>query len=191
MALGEFLVIVGIGLFAKHIFNQNEAEYRRKQEEIEERRSRPCTFDDLLSQDDFIYIAHKAGKNIKRLIAMNVDGTDVHGVMVSQSGASDWNFRLDFNDYGRVTGKFWCESDNNDSNIPSIIGEKMATDIKKALRGEPIYQDKPRRYTYYKTDREYYDDRFEYTERIKKCTNCGKPVYSDRAKFCTYCGKPL
>ena len=52
--------------------------------------------------------------------------------MLSQSGISEWDFELDFNDYGKITGTYWISSDNYDSMIPETLGnliQKAISDV--------------------------------------------------------------
>ncbi|MGX7151863.1 MULTISPECIES: hypothetical protein [Enterococcus] len=51
----------------------------------------------------------------------------------SNSGLSDWNFSGDFYDHGNLTGKYWIYSDNNDSTIPKVFMDNIATRMQKIL----------------------------------------------------------
>ena len=53
----------------------------------------------------------------------------VYGTVRTQSGLSEWDFKVDFNDYGHITGKYWLSSDNDDSNIPGHVADNMSTMI--------------------------------------------------------------
>lgn len=43
----------------------------------------------------------RGGKGIRRITSLYAEGTMVYGTVRSQSGISDWCFRIDFNDYGK------------------------------------------------------------------------------------------
>lgn len=50
-------------------------------------------------------------------------------MVLSQSGISEWEFELDFNDYGKITGSYWIYSDNYDSMIPKALGNSIQEEI--------------------------------------------------------------
>lgn len=116
-ALVVGLTVAGIGKVKK----QNDEEKRRK--------STVCNFDGEITEEDFDAMVRCSGKGIKRIIGLSVDGPVVYGTVRSQSGISDWNFRIDFNDYGEVTGRYWISSDNKDSEIPKTIAKRIAQQI--------------------------------------------------------------
>lgn len=74
-------------------------------------------------------VRHSA-KGIKRLADLRVDNTIVYGKVRSQSGLSEWQFQIDFNDYGVLTGSYWISSDNNDSSLPTVLADRIAQQIK-------------------------------------------------------------
>ena len=118
--------LVGLAGFGIYKLIQNNAEDKK-------RRNTPCHFDDANQQSKFTSLVEYSARHIKRLTA-TVSGHMVYGTVRSQSGISTWEFRLDFNDYGRVTGEYWCYTDNNDSNIPRSLGDS----IKNGLRASTI-----------------------------------------------------
>ena len=61
---------------------------------------------------------------------LKVDEMVVIGTVHSQSGITDWNFKIDFSDYGHLTGKFWMSTDNDDSEIPRTIAGRISDAIK-------------------------------------------------------------
>jgi len=48
---------------------------------------------------------------------------------------SEWNFKVDFNDYGHLTGQYWLTSDNDDSNIPSHVADNISSMIREFPKG--------------------------------------------------------
>ena len=101
--------------------------------EDKRRQSIDCTFDDGISYDDFEKIAVKAGKKINRVSRIYVDEAVVYGRVESQSGISEWSFKLDFNDYGHLTGRYWISSDNDDSSIPKKVGNIISATIHEII----------------------------------------------------------
>lgn len=163
--------IVGIGV-AGHVINK----ICQNAQEEERRRNTPCRFVDGFSKEEFERMVKQAGKNIKRLSEISVDGPIVYGVVQSQSGISEWNFKLDFNDYGHITGNYWLSSDNNDSNIPKRFGDLIRSAINN-FSSEDYFDD---------------DEEAQYEYRANGfCPYCGKQQTVSNAVFCGYCGNKL
>ena len=56
------------------------------------------------------------------------------GTVKTNSGINDWNFKLDFNDYGKISGQYWISFDNNkESDIPRVYGDRLKDEIIKGL----------------------------------------------------------
>lgn len=69
---------------------------------------------------------YNAAKSIKRLKVLRINNYVVHCKVDTVSGISSWEFSLNFNDYGRLTGNFDVSStDNYDSSIPESFGNKI------------------------------------------------------------------
>lgn len=98
---------------------------------------------DEVTEEEFQIIAKNVEKYMKRLIDFIVVGKIIYGIAESQSGLSDWKFKIDFNDYGHITGRYWITSENDDSNIPYYIANNIRLVIKAILRyredGEKFY----------------------------------------------------
>lgn len=109
---------------------------RRKNKEAiaeeERRKNTVCKFDDeKLSRKDFENIVIQNSKHIKRISSINVNGPIINGTVRSQSGISSWDFTIDFNDYGEITGQYWIFSDNEDSEIPKAIANMVKEHIEQ------------------------------------------------------------
>lgn len=168
LALGVGLVIVVINIIKHNIIKKN----RRKRT--------ICRFDGKISKDVFYDMVKRGGVGIRRIINLYAEGPIVYGTVRSQSGISDWRFKIDFNDYGKITGTYWLSTDNDDSDIPKIVADRISQQIND-------YSD-------------CLDDSFDDTlhhEEFKKefrkqsgayCPYCGKKNYNTDAKFCIYCG---
>lgn len=90
-----------------------------------------CSFQDGITENEFEELVLKATKHIakKRLHDVSVDGSWVYGVVRSQTGISDWYFKIDFNDFGHLTGRYWISSDNDDSGIPEACARRISEEI--------------------------------------------------------------
>ena len=90
----------------------------------------PC-----FTEEEFKELVNSVWRSLrtKRIINVNVKKAIVTGSVVSQSGISDWSFRLDFNYYGELCGKYRIFSDNPDSNIPKHFGDAIGIEIQNTL----------------------------------------------------------
>lgn len=107
---------------------REKEERERKAREEEKRMKTPITYEEYLSQEQFNEIALMIAKPIKRLKIV-VKGPFVVGTVRSQSGISEWEFLIDFNDYGKLSGKYWLTSDNYDSTIPGNVADRISNAI--------------------------------------------------------------
>lgn len=88
-----------------------------------------CRFDNDLSYDDFQRLAVKVAKRYKRL-CIEVRSYYVLGTVRSNSGISSWEFSLDFNDFGTVTGNYWRRyTENGDSSLPKSFANELRNEI--------------------------------------------------------------
>ena len=51
----------------------------------------------------------------------------------SNSGLTTWSARVDFNDYGHLTGNYWLETDNTESVIPEHFANSMQAEIRTRI----------------------------------------------------------
>ena len=102
---------------------------RHEAKEEKRRRSKACRFKGSVSEDDFCAIVKSAGSGLKNLVSLYSEGTDVYGIVRSRSGISEWKFKVDFNDYGKLTGKYWITSENSDSQIPKLVADRIVSAI--------------------------------------------------------------
>lgn len=114
---------------AEREFLAAEREAREAREKEERRIFFQCKFLDGISEDEFKSIAIHSGKGIKRLSEVSVEGPIVYGTVKSHSGLSEWYFKIDYNDFGHVTGRYWLSTDNYDSNIPDRLADKISSAI--------------------------------------------------------------
>lgn len=111
------LITLAVGAGATLLYKSAAEERKRK--------NTPCIFGNTLTRDDFTEISNSVCKSIKRVTEFTIDAPIIQGTVRSQSGISEWKFKIDFNDYGNVSGKYWIETDNSDSDIPSVIAERI------------------------------------------------------------------
>lgn len=83
-------------------------------------------YPDYLTQEQFEEIAKVSIKPMRKKFSNYgvVDGK-FYGTIISQSGISEWDFVVDFNDFGKLTGEYWLQSENHDSTIPRRVAETI------------------------------------------------------------------
>ena len=113
-----------------------KANEQKRQNIVEAIRARtPCRFADGITQREFIDLAQKIGKQIKRVEDISIYGAQIVGKVQSQTGLSQWTFTIDYNDWGHLTGTRWTWSENKDSSIPDVFGKLLSREIRN-LRKE-------------------------------------------------------
>lgn len=147
MSFSDWLILGGAALLIRNVMikeaadrEEAEEDYNRfmsdletRQNELErsrsvnyKRRDMPCFFNDGLISSDFVEIAERAGRKIKRIKSVSIIGAVIYCNVESQTGYSDWDFSVDFNDWGHVTGTYWTQTDNDDSSIPHHFGHMVS-----------------------------------------------------------------
>ena len=159
MPIIDWIVLGGIGLLVregmkKERAEREEAAARMQQYEHEARISRnewqrklnvnaerlriQCSYADGISFEEFESIAYQAKSRLQRITSLRINNGIVYCTVVSQSGATDWDFRVDFNDWGHITGTYWTKTENTDSSIPGHFGSNMSSAICQLLRDKGI-----------------------------------------------------
>lgn len=174
--MGFLLKVLGVSLGVAGINRINhdiEEENRRK--------SIVCRFDGKISEEEFYVMVKQSGKGIRRITSLHAKGTMVYGVVRSKSGITDWCFKIDFNDYGKLTGKYWILSDNDDSDIPKIVASR--------IRQQIIDYNKCKEDVKEELDREKVQEGF--AEQFNEyCPCCGK-LHDNQEMLCIYCGAKI
>lgn len=103
---------------------------RQAAQETRRRINSPPCFDDGVTELEFAEIAVTAARSLPRLKNVHVTGMTAVIDVGSNSGLSTWLARVDFNDYGHLTGNYWLETDNTESVIPELFAKSMQTAIR-------------------------------------------------------------
>lgn len=215
MGLTSFLVktliggaaVVGIGTTIKAA---NKSKQRRLQEQAEEerRQNTPCYFVDGISEKTFRKIIKQTSKRFKRLKVTKIDGTVIFITYYSQSGLSDYDAVIDFNDYGHITGRYWLSNENDDSNLPSkyaeCIGEKFLEVIESGEEHQAENIDEGTNYNKNSSDYSNHpiDEKNVFPVFCRKCglrldgkpywcKYCGTQIRANRNWYCAVCGDHL
>ncbi|SFC55581.1 hypothetical protein [Butyrivibrio sp. YAB3001] len=97
-------------------------------------------YDVLMTEKQFRKIAIASLRCwIDRIEDFYVEDGVAYFEVMSQRGISTWNFCIDFNDGGRITGRYHINSDNIESGIPQKIANRMETKIRRALDQDSDY----------------------------------------------------
>ena len=123
-------IAAGLGVLALGI-----GKIIKDKKETKRRTSISISYTNLLPKELFEKIVIEEAKKIKRLYARVSNGI-VYGEVKSVSGLSSWSFSLDFNDYGRISGKYWVHSENKDSTIPSVFGRNIQNSLGQYIQNE-------------------------------------------------------
>ena len=178
--MGVLSWIIGAGVVGGLIHKSNK-KAREEAAEQERRRNTPCRFIDDFSESEFELMAINAAKHIKRL-CVSVEGPTIYGTVQSQSGISEWYFKVDFNDYGHITGRYWLSSDNSDSSIPEHYADKLSSLIQNYDPDDYDSDDN--------------DDESLSNSKVRGfvgnfCPYCGEKLTVHDSAFCSFCGKKL
>ena len=130
------LVLGGLVAWVGHEGKKNREEAEQRAAQENRRRNSKCKFDDGISETEFAELVLKVTKKIKRVKNISVSGPVVSGEVESQSGISTWDFCVDFNDYGHITGKYWIRSENDGSSIPRRIAEMISEQLFQIVHAE-------------------------------------------------------
>ena len=183
--LSKMLLIGLMGISISQIQKNWKEKDQKKTSEENSREDTFCFFEDGISQADFNAAVYRAGKGIKRLIRLSTDGPIIHGTVQSQSGISTWDFTLDFNDYGHITGKYWISSNNETSDIPSVIAKRIQKEIQN------FYHTFNSSFSYNHSFDSMENDQDKVQNSSTTGPFCGKTFATSQAKFCPYCGTHL
>ena len=129
MSFGGWLLAGGMFLWLKHEIEEDAEKQRKAMEEEARRKKTPCYFLDGFTKMEFAEMVARAAKPMKKRLSVSADDLVIHGYVNSMSGISTWKFTLDFNDYGKFTGKYWLDTENDDSAIPERLANNIISEV--------------------------------------------------------------
>lgn len=95
------------------------------------RKNTPFNFDSGISSNEFVSIAERCAYTISAICSLKVVGPIVYCKVSATRGNGTWNFRIDFNDYGHLTGNWWTYYEGDDSEIPVRLANLISDEINK------------------------------------------------------------
>lgn len=103
--------------------------------ETQRRRSTPMGFDEGLSHQQFCDIVQTAAKATPRVRSAVIESALVTIQVKSSSGLTTWSADVDYNDYGRLTGRYWIYTENDQSLIPRHFADLVTARLREATAG--------------------------------------------------------
>lgn len=94
-----------------------------------------------ISEKRFEAIAHLEAKRCKRIEELTVNGYTVSAIVRTWTGIGTWQFSIDFDQDGEVTGAYHIWSENDDSTIPQEMARGMSNTIRAYLSESDGQQD--------------------------------------------------
>lgn len=147
-----------------------------------------------MSEFDLYEISLNVSKKFKRL-SISVDNQFVYGTVRTQSGLNTWDFCLDFNDFGTLTGDYWFKYiENTDSQIPYAYAKELKTALIEYLKQPSNILNREKSNISSNTNRVINGKSQKDSSTrlvIAKCTNCAANLEVDTKQdiaICPYCG---
>lgn len=128
MGLGDKLIIAsGLGLLSSVVTSKEEREAER-------RRQCALSFDPRLTQRDFHDLILGLAARTPRIKGATINGLVVSLDVTPKSRLGSWTAEVDFNDYGRLTGRHWLVvAPNRDSAIPKQFASRVGQEIARRM----------------------------------------------------------
>ena len=123
-------------LYDYYLLEENE--YNRRERVRKKRRECPCLFCEGFTHDEFVNVANNNAKKIKRITNVSVHNSIIYCTVKSKTGLSSWEFSVDFNNWGHITGTYWILWNNHDSDIAEIYGNYVSREIQSILSSRSI-----------------------------------------------------
>lgn len=182
--MGILAWIIGAGVVGKILNDINKVDEEEAERRVEEerRRNTPCRFVDGISESEFKKIVYKAGKRIRRITDISIDGAIVSCTYDSQSGLTEWEFTIDFNDYGHITGEYWLWCENDDSSVPDTMADHISDMI---INYSGSVKEKSTTINGYQYDKQ------NNTNKSVYCPYCGEKQFYEDSQYCFSCGSKL
>ncbi len=117
---------------------RTQAESARKRAVEKHRQETPVFFNDGISCEEFTNLAHGIAEKIPRIVDVKIQNATVLCTVESQRALSSWEFSVDFNDWGHITGTYWHHTDNSDSSISKHFADAMQAEIQRLLDEQSI-----------------------------------------------------
>ena len=141
--MGFFSMLVGGAIIYRILHNDSKRNTYRYEQQAEGNslswQSMPsyhtpvCTFDSVLTREQFCRLVKRTAKSFRRIKEYTIDGAEIRGTALTNSGLNEWEFSIDFNDYGRVTGKYSISTDNYESTLVDRFAERIQEEVNKTL----------------------------------------------------------
>ena len=117
-----------------------EQQERKRREAARREYEKVCHFCDGITQEEFDEIVHKVTRRIKRIKECWTEGSLVVCNVYSQSHISVWQFWIEFNDHGRLSGDWthW-HRENTQSDMVESVANQISEAIKERYKEKRRY----------------------------------------------------
>ncbi|MEE1037949.1 MAG: hypothetical protein U0K95_02190 [Eubacterium sp.] len=97
------------------------------------RESISCNFNEAISKSFFLELCKHSQKTNNRItkVYVNEDYAEATFTVESITQYSTWIFKVNFNNWGNITSRYWLWSENEDSEIPNKVAANMSMLINK------------------------------------------------------------
>ena len=129
MGFSDILCVSALAIVGGGFLLHEHRKHKLWEEEEIRRKSCFCSFSDGISKRDFDSIVFKAARKFRRIKLVNINNTIIHIEYYSQSYISKFYATIDFNDYGSLSGRYWIENENDESNLPQAFAEFISEEI--------------------------------------------------------------
>ena len=117
-----------------------EEQEKKRREAARREYEKVCHFCDGITQEEFDEIVHKVTQRIKRIKECWTEGSLVVCNVYSQSHISVWQFWIEFNDHGRLSGDWthW-HRENTQSDMVESVANQISEAIKERYKEKRRY----------------------------------------------------
>lgn len=114
--------------------DEERIKYFRDSIEDQKRLETPCKFDSGISEEMFQKIVRRGAKRIKAVKGVDFNGPTALLFIQSETDPfSFWVGVISFNDYGRITGKYWDMTYGHDPQLAILAADIASEDLKEYL----------------------------------------------------------
>ena len=132
MSFSDILCVSAIAIVGGGFLLHEHKKQKLLEQEERRRKSCFCTFSDGISKNDYDSIVSKTARQFRRIKLVEIDNAIIHIEYYSQSHISKYYATIDFNDYGSLSGRYWIENDNEDSNLPYAFANRISEALYEA-----------------------------------------------------------
>lgn len=130
------LLVAAVSVVAKFFllpeYRRIKEREREDAEQAELFRTASLYFRDDITDEQFAWLVQQFANSykVKKLKSLEANGHMVLGTVTANSRITTWEFEIDYDSYGHLSSKYSIYSENDDSPIPEIVAEGIASSIR-------------------------------------------------------------